>query len=82
MFNFAESKRELWIGPRTAASPEGFMFDEECINSLIQGTDLLAMIKTVVRNLKRLDVELNATPGIWTTGEDFGAYENAVRPTH
>jgi hypothetical protein len=75
---YPDSKRELWVGPKTAASPDGFMFSEETIALLINGTDLLRMVKAVVKELQRFDVEFRATPGIWAVGDDYGAYEEAV----
>jgi hypothetical protein len=77
-----DSKRELWVGPRTTQSPDGFMFDQPLIDLLIQGTDLLAIFKAVLRNLQRLDRELALTANIWWTTHDYGAYENAVCPAH
>ena len=77
-FCLSESKQSLWVGPKTAASPEGFMFDQDCINTLIEGTDLFGMFRSDITNLQRFDVEHETTPEVWTTGSDYGLYDNAV----
>lgn len=54
------------------------MFDQECIDTLIEGTDLFGMFRSVITNLKRFEEEYEATPEVWTTGPDYGLYEQAV----
>lgn len=58
------------------------MFDQECIDTLIEGTDLFGMFRCVITNLQRFEEEHEATPEVWTTGPDYGLYENAVCSAH
>lgn len=66
---------ERYRGPRTLASPKGFVNNRDTIRVIEDGMDLLAIVSRMVRDLKRLFVELGQTPGRWFVGEDNGSYE-------
>lgn len=74
----AAKQTNLFLGPKTKASPDGFTFSPATMGTLSEGQDLLAMVKAMVGEFKRMRVELLYTEGIWTTDEDYGAYSESV----
>ena len=83
--HFAAQKTNLFLGPCTKASPDGFQFSEATMKILSEGRDLAAMVKAMVSEFKRLREELLETEGIWAIDEDYGSYAESVRlsyPTH
>jgi hypothetical protein len=74
----AETMQQRWIGPRTRASPDGFLFSKELMNALTTGLDLLLIFKLAFADLRRLAKELEETSGIWALDKDYGSYSGSV----
>lgn len=77
-FKFAAKQTNLYKGPCTDASPDGFTFSQETMDILADGQDLCAMVKAMFKEFRRLRIELLETEGLCTTDQDYGAYAASV----
>jgi hypothetical protein len=70
--------QQRWIGPRTNASPNGFLFSEQLMNALTAGLDMQRIFKLAFADFRRLAKELEETAGIWALDKDYGSYAESV----
>jgi hypothetical protein len=74
--------QDLWLGPKTKKSPDGFRLSPETVKHLKNGDRIQDGACSFLRDMCRLETELDETGGCVQLAVDLGQFTDLVRCMH